>query len=112
MAYNKMNEETVKWMELALKVAGGIEEKQKEEVAYKRVLYALGDQVGLKPEDVDRAVSMAKAGIEEDLKFKETAPGSGLYMGNTIQNLAAEPREVAAKKGKQYIEQVLEHMEE
>lgn len=91
------------------KLFGYIEETRNNEVAYKRVLYALGDKVGLKPEDVDRAVSMANAGIKEELGFKEIQPG--LYMGNTIQNLAAEPREVAAKKGKQYIEQVLERME-
>lgn len=87
-----------------------IEETRNNEVAYKRVLYALGAEVGLKPEYVDRALSMARAEIKEELAFKETQPG--LYVGNTIQNLAAEPREVAAKKGKQYIEQVLEHMEE
>lgn len=106
-----MEKQTVHWMEIGLQLAGYAEQSQKEQVACKRVLYALGDKVGLKPEDVDRAVSMANAGIKEEFEFKETQPGSGLYVGNTIQNLAAESKEVMRTKGKQYIEQVLEHLE-
>lgn len=106
-----MEKQTIHWMEIGLKLASYAEQSQKEQVAYKRVIYALGDELGLKPEDVDRAVSMAKAEIKEELEFKETQPGSGLYMGNTIQNLAAESKEVMRTKGKQYIEQVLEHLE-
>lgn len=91
------------------KLFGYIEETHEKEVAYRRVAYALGAEAGLKPEDVDRAVNMAKADIEDELKFKETMPG--LYVGNTIQNLAAESREVAARKGRQYVQNVLERME-
>lgn len=87
-----------------------IEETWNDKVAYRRVIYALGDELGLKPEEVDRTIQMAKAGIKDELAFKEIRPG--LYMGNTIQNLSAEPSEVAVKKGKPYIKQVLEHLEE
>lgn len=102
-----MDKSATNWMEIALNVARGIEEEQKGGVAYRRIAYALGAEAGLKPEQVDRALSMAKADIEDELKFKETRPG--LYVGNTIQNLAAEPPETAAKKGKQYVEKLLDY---
>lgn len=89
-----------------VKLVGDLEKMRKKEVAYARVAYALGAEAGLKPEDVDRAVNMANADIEDELKFKETMPG--LYVGNTIQNLAAEPWEGSAKKGKPYVQKVLD----
>ncbi len=88
------------------KLIGDLEKMRKKEVACKRVAYALGAEAGLNPKEVDRAVNMAKADIEDELKFKEAAPG--LYVGNTIQNLAAESREVAAKRGKPYIEKIMD----
>lgn len=99
----KMDKIPVHLMDIE-KLIGDLEKMRKKEVAYKRVAYALGAEAGLKPEDVDRAVNMAKADIEDELKFKETAPG--LYAGNTIQNMAAESRDVAAKKGGPYIEKI------
>lgn len=91
-------------MGIALTLTGDIKKMQNAEVAYRRVAYALGAEAGLKPEDVDRAVNIAKADIEDELKFKELM--LGVYAGNTIQNLTAEPREVMAKKGGPYIEKI------
>lgn len=104
----KMDKPPIHLMDLA-RLVGCIEEKRGAEVAYKRVAYALGDGLGLRPEDVDKALDMANADIKDELKFKEIQPG--LYMGNTIQNLAAESSEVAAMKGKRYIENVRDYRE-
>lgn len=82
-------------------------EKAKEmEVASRRVAHALGAEVGLKPEEVDQALRMANADVKGELDFKETL--QGLYVGGTGQNPAAEPGDVAAKKGRPYIEKILD----
>lgn len=100
---------TIHWMEIGLRMADQVEKLKKENVACERLAYALGAELGLKPEDVDRALNMAKSDIEDELKIKERYPG--VYTGSNLEDLRAEPREVAAGKGKQYVQKVLDYRE-